>query len=84
MALGPGSSSEQVALHVGALTSTYALYDRASGRLLELDPPWLDISATGIRERIGSGRTPRYLVPERVWAEIQRMGLYGACPAKNF
>jgi len=64
--------------------STDALYDRASGRVLELDPPWLDISATGIRERIGSGRTPRYLVPDRVWTEIQRMELYGACPAKDF
>ncbi|WP_417517774.1 nicotinate-nucleotide adenylyltransferase [Marinobacter sp.] len=61
-----------------------ALGGKVSGRILELDPPWLDISATGIRERIGSGRSPRYLMPDVVWAEIQRMGLYGACPVKNF
>ncbi|MDO6825361.1 nicotinate-nucleotide adenylyltransferase [Marinobacter sp. 1_MG-2023] len=61
-----------------------ALSREVSGRILELDPPWLDISATGIRERIGSGRSPRYLMPDRVWVEIQRMGLYGACPVKNF
>lgn len=64
--------------------STGALYDRASGMVLELDPPWLDISATGIRERISSGRSPRYLLPDAVWAEIRDMGLYGACPVKNF
>lgn len=61
-----------------------ALSGRASGLILELDPPWLDISATGIRERIGSGLSPRYLMPEVVLAEIQRMGLYGACPVTNF
>ncbi len=64
--------------------SADALCGQASGCVLELDPPWLDISATGIRERIGDGQSPRYLVPDAVWAEIQRMGLYGACPVKNF
>jgi len=54
-----------------------ALSGQASGLILELDPPWLDISATGIRERIGGGRSPRYLMPDAVLAEIQRMGLYG-------
>ncbi|TYC59466.1 nicotinate-nucleotide adenylyltransferase [Marinobacter sp. BW6] len=61
-----------------------ALYDRPSGHFLELDPPLLDISATGIRERIGDGRSPRYLMPDLVWAEIRRQGLYGACPDGNF
>ncbi|RBW49499.1 nicotinate-nucleotide adenylyltransferase [Marinobacter sp. F3R11] len=56
----------------------------ASGCILEMDPPWLDISATGIRERIGTGRSPRYLVPDAVWEEIQCKGLYGACPVKKF
>lgn len=57
-----------------------ALYSQASGLTLELDPPWLDISATGIRERIGRGLSPRYLVPETVLAEIRRIGLYGHAP----
>lgn len=60
------------------------LYRSASGKILNLNPPWLDISATGIRDRIGRGLSPRYLAPDAVLAEIQRMGLYGACPAENF
>lgn len=60
-----------------------ALKSSACGRILALDPPWLDISATGIRDCIGQGRSARYLVPEAVLAEIQQMGLYGACPANN-
>ncbi|KAA1173159.1 nicotinate-nucleotide adenylyltransferase [Marinobacter salinexigens] len=61
-----------------------ALYGKPGGLILELDPPLLDISATGIRERIGEGRSPRYLIPDPVWDEIRRMGLYGACPDDNF
>ncbi|MCK7552285.1 MULTISPECIES: nicotinate-nucleotide adenylyltransferase [Marinobacter] len=61
-----------------------ALHEAPHGYFLELDPPLLDISATGIRERIGSGRSPRYLLPDPVWREICRLGLYGACPDGNF
>lgn len=61
-----------------------ALRGRPCGAFLELDPPLLDISATGIRERIGDGRSPRYLMPDPVWWEIRRQGLYGACPDGNF
>lgn len=57
-----------------------ALSGQASGLALELDPPRLDISATGIRERIGRGQSPRYLVPDTVLAEIRRIGLYGHAP----
>lgn len=55
-----------------------------AGCLIELEPPLLDISATAIRERIAEGRSPRYLLPDTVWAEIRRQGLYGACPDGNF
>ena len=61
-----------------------ALHGQPCGAFLELDPPLLDISATGIRERIGDGRSPRYLMPDPVWWEIRRQGLYGACPDGNF
>ncbi|MDO3723061.1 nicotinate-nucleotide adenylyltransferase [Marinobacter sp. chi1] len=61
-----------------------ALYDRPCGRLLALDLPLLDISATDIRARIGDGRSPRYLLPESVWREIRAQGLYSACPDRNF
>lgn len=67
-----------------AAGSAGALHGCAAGRVLELNPPWLDISATGIRDRISLGQSPRYLAPDSVLAEIQHMGLYGACPAKNF
>lgn len=67
-----------------AAKSIEALGRQPSGLTFELDPPWLDISATGVRERISSGRSARYLVPDTVLAEIKKMGLYGACPVKNF
>lgn len=60
------------------------LRERPAGLVLALDPPLLDISATGIRDRIAKGRSPRYLIPDGVWAEIRRQGLYGACPDGNF
>ncbi|MGO1658429.1 MAG: nicotinate-nucleotide adenylyltransferase [Marinobacter sp.] len=82
-ALAPESEAARL-LESRAVASAEALRARASGLALELDPPWLDISATGIRERLGSGRSARYLVPDTVLTEIQRMGLYGACPADNF
>ncbi len=61
-----------------------ALHGRPCGAFFKMDPPLLDISATGIRERIGDGRSPRYLMPDPVWWEIRRQGLYGACPDGNF
>jgi len=61
-----------------------ALHEAPHGYFLELDPPLLDISATGIRERIRSGRSPRFLLPDPVMQEICRLGLYGACPDGNF
>lgn len=54
------------------------------GAILQLDPPLLDISATGIRQRIAGGRSPRYLTPDPVWQRIQSLCLYGACPDGNF
>lgn len=83
VALTPESEAARL-LESRAVPSVEALRAQASGLALELDPPWLDISATGIRERIGAGRSVRYLVPDTVLAEIQKMGLYRACPADNF
>ena len=56
-----------------------ALHQQPFGLVLELDPPLLDISATGIRQRIADGRSPRYLMPDVVWQTIRANGLYGAC-----
>ncbi len=55
-----------------------ALHREPCGHVLCLQPPELDISATAIREKIASGQSPRYLMPESVWQYIRRSGLYGA------
>jgi nicotinate-nucleotide adenylyltransferase len=38
--------------------------------------PELDVSSTGIRERVAAGRPTRYLVPDGVRDAIERRGLY--------
>lgn len=43
----------------------------------------LDISATGIRHLIKSGRLPRFLTPDAVWRQIAAQRLYG-WPGKGF
>jgi nicotinate-nucleotide adenylyltransferase len=43
----------------------------------------LDISATGIRHLIRSGRVPRFLTPDAVWRQIVAQRLYGWA-GKNF
>lgn len=75
-ALNPEGAPARLLAERG-VKSAEALFGQASGLALELSPPWLDISATGIRERIGEGRSARYLAPDTVLAEILRMGVYG-------
>lgn len=50
--------------------------ERSAGALLLQPVTQLAISATDIRERISSGRSARYLMPEPVWNYIQKMKLY--------
>lgn len=45
-------------------------------KLVELDAPLLQISATGIRELIREGKSIRYMVPENVIEEIEKGGYY--------
>ena len=53
-------------------------------RVIPLDMPALDISATALRERARAGRSPRYLVPPAVDEYIRRHGLYvEASPPKG-
>jgi nicotinate-nucleotide adenylyltransferase len=40
--------------------------------------PYLDISATRVRELLAEGKAVRYVVTEKVYAYIQKHGLYGA------
>lgn len=59
-----------------AAGSVSDLHSGPCGRVLALEPPLMDISATGIRERIADGRSPRYLMPDSVWRRICDSGLY--------
>lgn len=77
--LAPGSEAQRLVRERQA-QSPQALWQQPSGLVLELDPPLLEISATGIRQCIADGRSPRYLTPDAVWQRIQALGLYGACP----
>lgn len=61
-----------------AASSVEDLHASPGGRVLVLEPPLMDISATGIRQRIADGRSPRYLMPDPVWRKICQIGLYGA------
>ncbi|MDP4548325.1 nicotinate-nucleotide adenylyltransferase [Marinobacter sp. MDS2] len=56
------------------------LWQTPAGRILAFDAPLMDISATGIRQRISGGHSPRYLLPDSVLQRIHDQGLYGACP----
>lgn len=78
----PGEPLDPAGIPAGLLAergvrSPAELHNTPAGRLLSLAPPLLDISATGIRERIAAGRSPRYLFPDAVWDEIRRLELYG-------
>lgn len=79
----PAGSEARKLVGVRRAGNCEALHRRPCGLVLQLDPPLLDISATGIRERIADGRSPRYLTPDPVWQSIRSQGLYGVCTSGN-
>lgn len=55
------------------VTDPAQLDNEAAGRCFFLSIPALDISASAIRERLAQGRSPRWLVPDKVLDEIIRL-----------
>lgn len=56
----------------GYSTSDYSTYPN----IHFVDAPLLDISATFIRERLRSGKSVRYLVPDKVYEYLQHSNMY--------
>lgn len=52
------------------------LQGAASGHVLPMELPLLEIAATEVRQRVAQGRSIRYLVPEPVWRTIRDQALY--------
>ncbi|MDZ7751601.1 MAG: nicotinate-nucleotide adenylyltransferase [Gammaproteobacteria bacterium] len=52
------------------------LNETLAGRILILQVPMLDISASRIRRLVATGRSPRYLLPDPALQIIRRQGLY--------
>lgn len=52
------------------------LQTQAAGWVMMQQPTQLSISASAIREQIGVGKSPRYLLPEAVWRYIEQHQLY--------
>jgi nicotinate-nucleotide adenylyltransferase len=50
--------------------------NQTGGKIVVVDAPLLEISATHIRKAIKDGKSIRYLVPEKVLEEIERNGYY--------
>lgn len=75
----PGSSIPEHAAYLelaAVAESRSALEDRASGLVFFQSVTQLDISATGIREYLQAGRSPRFLLPDSVRRYINEHDLY--------
>jgi nicotinate-nucleotide adenylyltransferase len=75
--LAPGSVAEKLLATRGVKSAT-ELHRQPCGLILSMAPPLMDISATGIRQRIAEGRSIRYLTPDPVWHRIRDLELYRA------
>ncbi|RYG32394.1 MAG: nicotinate-nicotinamide nucleotide adenylyltransferase, partial [Chitinophagaceae bacterium] len=54
----------------------FQIENSLGAKVIELDAPLLQISATDIRELIREGKSIRYMVPENVISEIEKGGYY--------
>lgn len=54
----------------------FPIENKLGAKLVELEAPLLQISATDVRELIREGKSIRYMVPENVISEIEKGGYY--------
>jgi nicotinate-nucleotide adenylyltransferase len=79
---GAAPAMDSPYLHLAPATDSAAgLRTETSGRVLFQQVTQLGISATGIREYLRAGRSPRFLLPESVRRYIVEHGLYRDGPA---
>jgi nicotinate-nucleotide adenylyltransferase len=74
-AVDPGTEAGKL-LSLRKADSVIELMSAPAGRILPLSLSLLEISATDIRARIATGRSPRYLLPDPVWHYICDHSLY--------
>ncbi len=74
---GPGPDPRR------AVETFVARFPAATGRVVALDRPRLEISSTEIRERVRAGRSIRYLIPDGVAELVRRYALYRPDPAAD-
>lgn len=78
---GPGPLRELLDLRCTARAAD--LHEVAAGRIYVHAVTQLEISSTGLRDIITSGRDPRFLVPEPVRAIIRETGCYAASAVRR-
>jgi len=70
--------NEEVKAWIGdrEIEDARALGDRLAGFVYHALFPLLEISGNEIRRLIGHGHSPRYLLPDQVWRDIEEIGAY--------
>jgi len=65
------------------VTDSAALAAHPAGGIILQAVTSLEISATQIRALVAAGKSPRYLLPDKVWNLIRMHGLYGFSATNN-
>ena len=76
LAVAPRGGDDAVPGTGGARSNVAEVPGIASERIVRFDAPRIDLSSSLIRERVRTGRSIRYLVPDRVRAYIEAHALY--------
>lgn len=72
----PEAGPMQTLLRAREVTDPQALRERTAGLVLRQQVTRLDISSTAIRGQVAAGRSPRFLLPDPVLAQIDAEHLY--------